>query len=310
MKSILKKILLGITHPQEYICAAAGTISGGLDCYALVKNERINVTDTLLFLGYRPLVMGWITKNFEGKELELQFVRKDNQALVATLKLKTEKKIPLEEKTIYLFKGIASLQKFESRFHQFMFRLYERLRPKQNGNIDLDPELYNQVKIAYSIPREIKVVTLGKENKWNVFPTDLHGKAGASSYIISLRHDKQPCRQLIETGKLALWSVNADHAQGVYAMGKNHSRDFSSAENFSFTDSESPQFHFPEPAGAIGCEELELQSTIADVGIHRIFLLKPIHANSENDTSRLVHLHRSYLQWHIKNGFPFTEAKR
>ncbi|CAN5909392.1 hypothetical protein BH11BAC7_BH11BAC7_05680 [soil metagenome] len=310
MKSILKKLLLGITHPQEYICAAAGTISAGLDCYALVNDKRINVTDSLLFLGYRPLVMAWVTTEFEGRELVLQFVRKDNKALVATLKLKPAEKFPLEEKTIFLFKGIGSSQKLESRFHQFMFRWYERFRPKQNGNIDLDPELYNQVKIAYSIPREIKVVTLEKENKWNVFPTDLHGKAGSASYIISLRHDKQPCRQLMETGKLALWSVNADRAQEVYAMGKNHSRDFSAAENFSFTGNESPQFHFPEPVGAINCEELELRSTIADIGIHRIFLLKSVSRNPSSDPQRLMHIHRAYYQWHIKNGFSFKEAKR
>lgn len=310
MKSILKKLLLGVVHQQEYICAQAGGVHGELNCFALVNGNKIPVTDELLFLGYRPLIMGWITEKFENKELVLLFERKDNGKLIASLRLHIEQKFPLEEKTLFLFKGISSMQKFESGFHRFMFSWYERFRTKKPGNIDLDPELYNQVKIAYSIPREIKLVTLGKENAWNVFPTDLHGRAGNKAYIISLRNDKKACRQVMETGKLALWSVSADHAAEVYALGKNHSSDLSPAENHSFTGNKSDTFHFPEPTGAINCEELELQNTLGDIGIHRILLFKSISGNSPDAPQRLMHLHRSYLQWHIKNGFPFSEAKR
>ena len=310
MKSILKKALFGIDHPKEYICASAGEISGGLNCYALVNGEKILVTENLLFLGYRPLIMGWITEKFDGKELTISFERKDNAKIVAGLTLRLEKEIPLAEKTLFLFKGISSKQQFESAFHQFMFKWYDRFRPKQAGNIDLDPALYNEVKIAYSIPREIKLITLGNENDFNVFPTDLHGRAGNVEYIISLRHDKKACAQVMETGKLALWTVNAKHVAEIYALGKNHSRDLSAKENHSFTTNQSPLFHFPEPFGAINCEELELQKTIADIGIHRILLFKSNSGSANSDPKRLVHLHRSYLQWHIKNGFAFTEAKR
>jgi hypothetical protein len=215
----------------------------------------------------------------------------------------------LAEKKLFLFKGISSNQQFESGFHQFMFRLSERLRKKHAGNIDLDPELYNQVKIAYSIPREIKLITLENENGVNVFPTDLHGNAGNDQYIISLRHDKKACAQVIDAGKFALWTIDAAHAKEAYALGKNHSRDITPKESHSLTGNKSPAFHFPEPQGAIGCEELLFEKTIADIGIHRILLFKSV-SKREDDARRLVHLHRAYVQWHVKNGFSFKEAER
>jgi hypothetical protein len=310
VKSSLKKLLFGIHHPKEYICAPAGEISGGLNCFAIVNGEKAAVTENFLFLGYRPLIMGWLAEKFDGNQLTVLFERKDNSETVAKLNLKLVKEFQSGENKLFFFTGISSTQEFESGFHQFMFKWHDRFRSKGPGNIDLDPELYNQVKIAYSIPREIKLVTLCNEKGFNVFPTDLHGKVGNEHYLISLRHDKKACAQLEETGKLALWTVDAKHASEVYAMGKNHSQDLAPKEKFSFTENESALFHFPEPVGAIGCEEFEIEKIIGDVGIHRLFLLKSKSVPLIPDPRRLVHLHRSYVQWHVKTGFPFTEAKR
>jgi hypothetical protein len=66
VKSILKKILLGIHHPKEYIAAGAGEIQGGLNCFILTNGQKVPAENNLLFLGYSPLVMGWITEDFSG----------------------------------------------------------------------------------------------------------------------------------------------------------------------------------------------------------------------------------------------------
>jgi hypothetical protein len=310
VKSILKKLLLGIHHPKEYICASAGEISGGLDCFVFVNGEKIPANDDLLFLGYRPLVMCWITEKFKGEKLTVLFQRKDNSEKIATLELKLEKEFLLGEKRILFFHGISSAQKFESGFHQFMFKGYDRFRSKGPANIDLNPQLYNQVKIAYSIPREIKLVSLCNEKGCNIFPTDLHGRAGKEHYLISLRNDKKASKQFEEIKKLALWTINAEYAAEAYAMGKNHSLDLRGKENFSLTGNQSPAFNFPGPVGALACEEFELEKTLCDIGIHRIFLLRSKSVASVPDQRRLIHLHRSYVQWHIKMGFHFTESGR
>lgn len=308
MNIFLKKLFFGINHPQEYTCAKAGDIENVPDCFVISGDKKIKVKDDLLFLGYAPLIFAWTTEEkiqSAGIHVVLQ---KDGKKL-AELILETQQEILSEGKTIVILKGISSKQYFESAFHQKMFRWYDRFRPKHTGNINLDPEGYNQLKIAYSIPREIKLISLGNETVCNVFPTDLHGPAGKGHYIISLRHDKKACGQVQETGKLALWTMPGENAKEAYALGKNHSKDLSPGRT-SFTSHESPLYHFPEPKGALSVCELELEKAIGDYGIHRLLLFKIVSGQKNENPERLVHVHRSYLQWHLKQGFSFTEIRR
>jgi hypothetical protein len=308
VKSLLKKLLLGIEHPQEYICAGADDVENVLNSYVLAGDKKIAAGKDLLFLGYSPLIMSLETSE-EISNREIIFCLENKDRILAKIVLEIQEKFLLEGKFLFLLKGKSSEQKFETGFHQFMLRLYDRFRPKHNFNIDLDPQLYNQVKIAYSLPREIKLITLGKENQWNIFPTDLHGFFGKEHYIISLRHDKKACAQVEENGMLALWSISKNYAQQAYALGKNHSQELSSSTEF-FTENKSLVLHLPEPKGAISCMELKLEKVIGDYGIHRLLLFKIISGNKDENPERLVHLHRSYVQWHLKNGFAFAEEKR
>lgn len=300
----LKKLLFGIERPQEYTCAKAGDVENVLDCFVVAGNKKIKTGNDLLFLGYSPLVFGWVTDDAPGKNIEIHF--QNNAQTIAKIGLELLNEFPAGEKKLFIFRGISSSQHFETAFHQLMFRWYDRFRKKHASNINLDPGLYNQLKIAYSIPREIKLITLGNENAWNVFPTDLHGPAGNDHYIISLRHDKKACRQAEETGKLALWTVNAENAKDVYALGKNHSKDLS-ADRTHFTLHESHLYHFPEPKGALSGCELELEKVIGDYGIHRLLLFKITSGQKNENPQRLVHVHRTFLQWHLKQGYSFPE---
>ena len=307
MSFSLKKFLFGINHPLEYICAKAGDVEHPLDCFIITPDKKSKTGNDLLFLGYSPLVFGWHTDELPGKRIEIRLEQRSQ--LVAKLELEYQDEILLEGKKLFLFKGIASEQHFDSAFHQMMFRWYDRFRPKHNGNINLDPELYNQLKIAYSIPREIKLITLGDGNAWNIFPTDLHGSVGKDHYLISLRHDKRAGRQVQETAKLALWAVNGENAKEVYALGKNHSKEFSQNKDH-FTSHQSPLYHFPGPLGALSGCELQLDKVIGDYGIHRLLLFKITSGQKAEDPQQLVHVHRSYLQWHLKRGFSFAEIRR
>jgi hypothetical protein len=309
MKTLIKKLLFGIDHSQEYICAGAGGVENVLNSYVLAGDKKISVGKNLLFLGYSPLIMSLETDE-EISNRDITFFLENKGRILAKIVLEIQGKIPLEGKLLFLLKGKSAEQKFESSFHQFMFRWYERFRPKHSFNVDLDSRLYTQVKIAYSLPREIKLITLGKENKWNIFPTDLHGYSGKEHYIISLRHDKKACAQAEENGKLALWSISKNYSQQAYALGKNHSQELSSSSTEFFTGNKSPVFHLPEPKGAFTCLELELENVIDDYGIHRLLLFKIVSRNKDENPERLVHLHRSYVQWHLRNGFGFEEEKR
>ena len=62
----------------------------------------------------------------------------------------------------------------------------------------LPDNLYKQVQIAYSIPRNISLITVGQNDRFNLFPTDLHGPVNEDHYIISLRHEGKACQQVMK----------------------------------------------------------------------------------------------------------------
>ncbi|MCZ6899171.1 MAG: hypothetical protein O7F74_02940, partial [Bacteroidetes bacterium] len=60
LKSLLKKLLFGLTLPQEYICLGLESTTGTFRSYLTFPNSTgyLEITHHQLFLGYRPLIIG------------------------------------------------------------------------------------------------------------------------------------------------------------------------------------------------------------------------------------------------------------
>jgi hypothetical protein len=158
------------------------------------------------------------------------------------------------------------------------------------------------VQIAYSVPRNISLITLQENDKFNLFPTDLHGQIGEGHYVVSLRHDGKACRQVQQAEKILITQVESQFYKTAYALGKNHMQDRKERSSFPFANALSSRLHLPLPEAALFYRELELQDLFTH-GIHRLFLFRMLSScQIERDPSTLAHVHNVYATWRHNNG--------
>jgi hypothetical protein len=309
---LLQKLLNrinGLHYPQEYLCLAKESFTDTLHAY-LIENEKIicSVTNSHLFVGYSPLILAFF--NIQNKDLALEnsidivfsarplhpnenFSSKD---AIARLSLKKTDQRAAGYETIYFFEGEKGQHRFLSPFHQFIISLANRINNKP-GNVFLPSNLYRQVQIAYSIPRNISLITAGNENRYNLFPTDLHGEAGNEHYVLSLRYEGKACRQVADTEKILISTIHSQFYKSAYALGKNHMQEMKERSQFPFSNEVSSQFSLPVPQPALLSRELELQDSFIH-GIHRLMIFKILSRQQWNNApSTLAHVHNVYATW-------------
>ena len=315
LKKILNK-LNGLHYPQEYLCLAHESFEQPLHAYLVEDGKTIkDITNLHAFVGYSPLIFSLpssvlpiiqqsaISIAFSQQTLQpnASFSQKDALAMIHLKKIKEQK---AGDEMILYFGGMKGNHHFISSFHQFIIQLYNRLYQKKPGNVFLPGNLYKQVQIAYSIPRNISLVTVGENNRFNLFPTDLHGPVNEDHYIISLRHDGKACRQVMKAGSILLTQVHSDFYKTAYALGKNHMQEMKEKVNHPFANHESAHLQLPMPQSALFYRELEIQDSFIH-GIHRIMLFKTRYRQRFQDNpSTLAHIHNVYATWRQNNHLP------
>lgn len=308
VKKILNK-LNGLHYPQEYLCFAHESFEQPLQTYLIEEGKVIkDITKLHSFVGYSPLIFSLLSSaiNFtQSSTINIAFTQHEltlNEPFklkdaVAMLRLKKIKEQKAGNETIFYYEGIKGKHRFISPFHQFIIQLHNRLYHKKPGNVFLPGNLYKQVQIAYSLPRNISLVTAGQNDRFNLFPTDLHGPVNENYYIISLRHDGKACQQVMNAGSILLTKIHSDFYKTAYSLGKNHMQEMKEKENFPFSNQVSANFKLPVPQSALFYRELELQDSFI-YGIHRIILFKTLYRQRIQDVlSTLAHIHNTYATW-------------
>ena len=130
----------------------------------------------------------------------------------------------------------------------------------------------------------------------NLFPTDLHGQLDNTFYISSLRIGGNAQRQVEQLQKIVLCEIESRSFRDVYALGKNHVKDFASVSEFDLSTETSERFKFPLPKTTLRYFELTVL-TFADVGIHRLFLYRIENKVSMRQGKTLGHIHQYYAEW-------------
>ena len=315
---LIKKILSrinGLHYPQEYLCIGKETFAPTLQVY-LVKDRIIckNVTDSHLFVGYNPLVfllyfpvsatpegMDHIDLVFSERILVLNEKLSAKDAL-AVLSFKILRKQVEKDITLLFYEGIYGAHQFISSFHQTILRLNNRLYNKKPGNVYLPGNLFTQVQIAYSLPRNISLVTVGSSGLYNVFPTDLHGAVNEQYYVSSLRTGGKACSQVQSIGRLAISTIDLAAYKKVYSLGKNHMQDLKPADQLSLTGQLSSRFKLPLPAETLVVRELEVLGSFSH-GIHQFFLYRVVSNQGLSEApSTLSHIHAVYATWRDNKG--------
>lgn len=315
---LLQKILVrfnGLHYKQDYLCLANELFQQPLHLY-LTGNKKLlkDISKQHLFVGYSPVIFA-ITSLPNGEPGQWETIQiafcnnplQENEVFnekdaIALLFLKKIQEKEIEGHKIFFYEGVKGVHNFLSGFHQFIISLHNKWYNHKPGNVFLKENLFTQVQIAYSVPRKICLITVGENNLYNLFPTDLHGQVNDQYYIISLRHEGKACRQVLSAGKILLSDMQAGAYKKIYALGKNHMHALKEKAAFDFSPVLSTWFILPLPNGAVSYKELELQDSFV-YGIHKLLLFTIRNREQlNNDHHTLAHIHNSYATWRRKKG--------
>lgn len=281
-----------------------------------------NITDHHVFLGYKPLIItiaanssdeaNWLMRqervcfsfmhgSFTGNYIWNGFVSDRNA--IARLLLKKIGTKELGGRVVFIFEGEFGEHKFLLSPYQMINRVREKLRHRHAGNINLPGSLYDQVCIAYGIPRNISIITLTDRDKMNMFPTDLHGPVTDDFYMSSLRIGGKANEQVEQAGLIALSRVKINSFKEVYDLGRNHMANPERTEKFKLSSFRSKEKQIPLPESLINYRELKRINSF-DVGIHRIHFYETLYRENAEEGVTLAHIHRYYAQWRLDRKLP------
>jgi hypothetical protein len=138
IRNFLRAMITGLSLNQEYLCLRKEKLENGLSVFiSNGGNNDVEVTDSHLFLGYKPVIIGIfcertnksIVNLISQDELTLQF--KDSLSKgksVAILSLKREKIILLGNYQVTLFLGVEGKHQFINPLHQWVNQSLEKIR--------------------------------------------------------------------------------------------------------------------------------------------------------------------------------------
>lgn len=314
LKKALKK-LDGLHYPQDYLCFAAETFQQPLHLYLVAQGLVLkDITHHHAFVGYCPVVFALpvLAETSNSPVIEtilgapgLSLHEKYNhRQVVAALTLKRINQQETSGGGIHYFEAVKGRHRFTGAFRQAVGQLYNRLYNRRPGNVYLQGNLYKQVQIAYALPRKINLITVGQNNRYNLFPTDLHGQVNSDTYLISLRHAGRACEQVLATQAIVLSEMKAAAFQQVYSLGKNHMQPLKEAGAFVFSPDRSVHGQLPLPMHYTRYLELQLLDSFR-VGIHQLLLFRVVgEKHPDGAPQTLVHVHSLYASWRQKNGLP------
>jgi flavin reductase (DIM6/NTAB) family NADH-FMN oxidoreductase RutF len=222
---------------------------------------------------------------------------------IARLLLKRINLTELGTSVLLIFEGQQGEHRLLSPFHQNTNRMIRLFKKQDPTNVNLPGNLYDQVRIAYSIPRIISMITVREGDKMNMFPTDLHGPVDKNYYISSLRIGGKANEQVERAGSVVLSNITALARKEAYALGKNHTAEVRPYNHFELAPFRSRVDQAPLPKSVLRYRELE-RIRHFDCGIHRIHFYKILAEEIIQPGNTLAHIHNYYGQWRLNHRMP------
>jgi hypothetical protein len=274
--------------------------------YGRYKDQVIDVSHSHLFLGYKPVIIALMFSashpQLNSLESETSVCLEFNQdgfyekKPIATLTLSRIHKQVHKDVTILFYEGSRGSHRYLNSLHQSINNQIERIKTRKPGNIGLPGNEVDQVRIAYSLPRLISVITVSDGVLMNMFPTDLHGQASEEIYVSSLREGGLANAQVQRIKKIVISEIQPSWFKQTYAWGKNHMSEMRSELNFSLHKEKSKSFGFPLPEGVTKYREVELMHSWRH-GIHWIHHYQIVNQKRIGSSYTLAHIHQYYAQW-------------
>ncbi len=314
LKNKIRKLITGLAIPQEYICVEWRDFQYPPSVFLELEDPNFSqeVTSSHLFLGYKPLILGL---SFNMNESNYSVVKKQNHIILnfkncvalsdlnptslAKLRLKKIGEQTVSNQMIIFYEGEYGDHSFLRPLHQWVGKQQEKWRKRPPDNISLPGNLVEQVRIAYSFPRIISVITTSDGSLINLFPTDLHGSIGDKFYTSSLRKGGKANDQVERYGKIVISEVETSYYKQTYSLGKNHMQELREENQFQIHSLRSKNFDFPLPSAVTYYREVKRINSF-DYGIHRIHIYEIVYQQSiPGKYSTLSHIHQYYNQWRL-----------
>jgi len=313
----IRKIVTGLSVTQEYVCLDLFSVKPFASVLLTWPGspETVDISANHLFLGYKPMIIALcfsladrnsaaIAKQ---ESVRIDFRHEGHHALARIVLKKIHERV-CDGTVVVYYEGVHGTHNFLSGIHQWIGRMREAIRKRTAGNVGLPGNLYDQVRIAYSVPRIIALITLQDGELMNMFPTDLHGAINARVYAGSLRIGGKANEQVEKCRRIVVSHIKSERYKEVYSLGRNHMQEMKAKENFSVSQLRSHTFNIPLPDSVTEYFELELETSF-DAGIHRIHHYRIVYHHREG-TSCLAHVHQYYAQWRQDHSLPLTMLLR
>lgn len=264
-------------------------------------NSSTDVTAQHVFVGYKPVIIAlpFLSSDTKPTQVKLEFIFEGR--IVASLSLAKIFEVQSKNMDFLFYEAVSGSHAFINKFHRVFNNTREKLAKHRPGNVDLPGRLHDLVRIAYSFPRQIALITTQQGEVMNLFPTDLHGQLSLNYYVSSLRIGGKAQQQVEQTKKIVVSRISADTYEMAYRLGKNHMTEMKPAAEFEISAEVSKLLKFKLPASVREYFELEVESFF-DVGIHRIFIYRILHRQSISEGDTLAHIHQYYVQWRLNKG--------
>lgn len=311
----IEKFLLrfnGWHFQQEFLCLPGPNPAPRLYAY-LTHNQKVirDITGSHVFVGYCPLVFALarfsndpyplttsITISFSTQLYYPNDIVTQKDA-IAVLEMEKINCRLIAGTEIHFYEGKKAWHRFLHPFHQFAGRLHNSLYKKKKGNVFLKGNLFTQVQVAYALPRQLALITVGDAMGYNLFPTDLHGPIGDTHYVSSLRTGGRALEQVQRNGRIVIASVSPTLFRSVYALGKNHMKELQPRDRFPFNGQMSEILGAPLPQHTLSYKELEIAEVFGH-GIHQMILYRVLHHQVSQYEAPLAHIHAAYATWKWK----------
>jgi hypothetical protein len=307
---LIRKFLSGLSIPQQYICLAKEAVESPVSVYLKSDRQEIDVTDSHIFLGYKPLIIALSFSDHDDRitslteKITLSFRSQLSSLELAALSLRQVAVKRMPDKYVSFYEGTNGSHRFISSYHQLINSVREKFRSNSPGNISLEGNLHDMVRIAYSVARPIHVITVSDGEQMNMFPTDLHGAISEKHYISSLRKSGKANAQVENVGRIVLSRVDCHAYKKVYALGRNHMLDLRTRSAFECAAELSKVLRYPIPAFTLDYVELNRMDSF-DIGdIHRIHTYEILNRSQWQKGQTLSHIHQYYAQWRLDNNIP------
>src|SRR5258705_8856202 len=179
LRNQAKKLITGLTIPQEYVCLNSMELQYPSSVFISLDSKKLDLSLSHLFLGYKPLILALSFRVSDQiyptiknqNQITLRFENSDPIRPVNLAHLVLNKigdKI-LGEDVVLFYEGVNGQHQFLNAFYQRINQIREKWRKQAPNNVGLPGNLIDQVRIAYSVPRVISIITLSDGSKMNMF---------------------------------------------------------------------------------------------------------------------------------------------